>query len=53
MKEEVKRFYDFPFDVIEEKLELKGNIIVVTTKDEKGNESKTIRIITAETKEEK
>ena len=51
MKEEIKRFYTFPFEVAREKLGIEGDIIVVTIKDDKGKDSKVLTIITAETKE--
>ena len=52
MKEETKRFYDFTLEDAKQKLGIKGKIIFVSTKDEKGQDGDKVHIITIETKEE-
>ena len=51
MKEETKRFYDFPLAVLKEKLELEGEVVSISTKDDRGKESDKVKIITIETKD--
>ena len=51
MKEQTKRFYDFTFEQLKEKLKLKGSFEAYNTKDSKGKDSHTLKIITIETKD--
>ncbi len=46
MKKETKRFYDFTFEQLVKSLELKGSFVSFGTKDDKGKETSTLKLIT-------
>ena len=51
MKEETKRFYEFTFEQLKEKLNLEGEFEAYSNKDDRGHETSTLKIITKETKQ--
>ena len=53
MKKETKRFYDFTFEQLVKALELKGEFVSFGTKDDRGKDTSTLKIITVERDEPK
>ena len=46
IKKETKRFYEFDFEQLVKALELKGEFVAFDTKDNKGKDTSTLKIIT-------